>query len=332
MFVRQFEDEEEDSAVSALVEKSEAEYEFDGFEIEFSEKIALTPLTPKRGPVAYGQSIARAFRIEPSPDKAGSNPHYGKIYEEQRQRDPRKQITDLAARSAAASVRWSVGNGLEVAPIGYIKGMALVFAKVYCKLDAGDAAAAEMAKASTGNSSTDALALFADEFAAAGMRNDVSGADTLRHLFVLMMSHGMRESGGRYCIGRASTANNNGETAEAGLFQASFNLRSAHATLPQLFDQYKTNRQGLLDVFKEGVPACSAQNLKNVGTGNGQEFQRLSKESPAFAVEFTAVGLRNRCEHWGPVKDKTFGIHREADDMLRQVQDLVKDQKLCPLL
>jgi hypothetical protein len=63
MFVRQFDvdEEEEDSPVSALVEKGDAEYTFDGFDIEFSEKIALTPLTPKRGPVAYGQSITRAF-------------------------------------------------------------------------------------------------------------------------------------------------------------------------------------------------------------------------------------------------------------------------------
>ena len=34
------------------------------------------------------------------------------------------------------------------------------------------------------------------------MRNDVSGIDTLRHLFVLMIGLGMRELSGRYCEGR----------------------------------------------------------------------------------------------------------------------------------
>ena len=37
--------------------------------------------------------------------------------------------------------------------------MALVYAKVYCKLKAGDASAREMAKANTGNVDKDALAL-----------------------------------------------------------------------------------------------------------------------------------------------------------------------------
>ena len=348
MFVRQFEvDEEEDSPVNGLGEKSDAEYAFEGFDIEFSEKIALTPLTPKRGPVAHGQSIARAFKVEPAtpnvdesrrtefgPPPVNEMPKavFDRINADHDRYDARKKITDLAAGSAAARFRWEVGGGREVAPIGYIKGMALVFAKVHCKFKAGDAAALEMAKKSTGNAATDALARFNTEFAAAGMRNNVDGADTLRHLFVLMMAHAMRESGGQYCVGRASTTNNNGETAEAGLFQTSFNVRSAHPTMPQLFQQFKAKPDGFLDVFKEGVSPCSAENFKNVGTGDAKEFQRLSKESPAFAAEFTAVGLRNRCQHWGPIKRNSVEIVREADAMLKQVQDLVDKENLCPLL
>lgn len=334
MYVRQFEveeEEEEDSPVSALVEKSEAEYVFDGFDIEFSEKIALTPLTPKRGPVAYGQSISRAFRTEPANDKLDEMPKpvFDRINADQDRYDARKKITDLAAGSAIASFAWP-GRGR--APLGYTKGMALVFAKVYCKFRAGDAAAVEMAKANTGVADTDALAHLAAEFTAAGMDNSVAGADTLRHLFVLLMSLGMRESSGKYCQGRDLGASNTAaDTAEAGLFQTSFNARGAHATMPQLFTQYKANPEGFVDVFKEGV-TCTAANLKNWGTGDGQEYQRLSKAAPAFHTEFTAVGLRNRRRHWGPINMKTVELRAEADQLLRQVQDLVDAQNLCPLL
>jgi len=345
MYVRQFEDEEEDSAVSALVEKGEAEYAFEGFDIEFNEKIALTPLTPKRGPVAYGQSISRAFRVDPAgplvdpnrpqtefggtPVKEMPKPVFDRINADQDRYDARKKITDLAAGSAIARFAWP---GRGVAPLGYTKGMALVFAKVYCKFRAGDAAAVEMAKANTGVADTDALAHLAAEFTAAGMANNAAGADTLRHLFVLMMSLGMRESSGKYCQGRDMGASNtSGETAEAGLFQTSFNARGAHATMPQLFEQYKANPAGFVDVFKEGV-TCTAANLKDWGTGDGKEYQRLSKAAPAFHVEFTAVGLRNRRRHWGPINMKTVEIRTEADDLLRQVQDLVDAQNLCPLL
>jgi hypothetical protein len=330
MFATQFEVDEEDSPV----EKSEPEYAFDGFDIEFSEKIALTPLTPKRGPVAEGQSISRSFILEPKVGERLEMPK--KVFDEinvhQDRFEARKKITDLAAGSAAARFAWSVGPGREVAPIGYIKGMALVFAKVYCKFKAGDAAASEMAKANTGNAATDALAHLAPEFNAAGIRNDVAGADTLRHLFVLMMSQGMRESAGRHCQGRDQGANNTtAETAEAGLFQTSFNARGAHPLMPQLFQQYKANPAGFIDVFREGV-TCTNIDLQNFGAGDGKEFQRLSKDAPAFTAEFTAVGLRNRRQHWGSINVKTVELRPEADAMLKQVQDLVDAQNLCPLL
>lgn len=346
MYARQFEDEEEDSPVSALVEKGEPEYAFDGFEIEFSEKIALTPLTPKRGPVAYGQSIARAFVADPAgplvdpnrprtefggtPVKEMPKAEFDRINLDQDRYEARKKITDLAAGSAIARFSWP---GRGVAPIGYTKGMALVFAKVYCKLRGGDAAATEMAKANTGDANLDALAHLAPEFTAAGMANNADGADTLRHLFVLLLSLGMRESSGKYCVGRdMSAGNTSGDTAEAGLFQTSFNARGAHVTMPQLFQQYRANPAGFVDVFKEGAPPCTAADLKNWGAGDGKEYQRLSKAAPAFHTEFTAVGLRNLRRHWGPINTKTVAIRTEADDMFRQVQDLVDAQNLCPLL
>jgi len=208
------------------------------------------------------------------------------------------QITQIAAQSEIARYAW---KDRGIAPKGYIKGMALVYARVYCKLQAGDAAATEMANASSADGSHDALAWYDPIFAAAGMKNDTAGADTLRHLFVLLIGLGMRESSGRYCEGRDKSASNTtAETAEAGLFQTSFNARTANPLLPTIFAQYSENPSGFLDVFKEGV-RCSAADLENFGSGDGEEFQSLSKACPAFAAEFAAVGLRHIRTHWGPI-------------------------------
>jgi hypothetical protein len=156
--------------------------------------------------------------------------------------NPLDTIVDIAARSPLARFNW---KDRGVAPRGYIKGMALVYARVHCKLKAGHAAAIEMAKADTGDQLRDALAWYAEQFHEVGMNNDVVGDDTLRHLFVLLIGLGMRESSGRYCEGRdRSASNTTAETAEAGLFQTSFNAKSASPVLPLLFDTIRRIRSG----------------------------------------------------------------------------------------
>ena len=229
------------------------------------------------------------------------------------------QITRLAAASDVARLPW---KDRGVAPAGYIKGMALVYARVYCKLSAGEPAAVEMAKARTPDD-RDALTWYKEIFAAAGMPNDIAGVDTLRHLFVLLIGLGMRESSGKYCEGRdRSASNTTAETAEAGLFQTSFNAMRASSLLPMLFAKYSANPDGFVDVFREGV-RCSAASLENFGSGEGREFQRLSKECPAFAVEFAAVGLRHIRKHWGPIRTRAAEVRSECDEMLLEVQRLV---------
>ena len=59
------------------------------------------------------------------------------------------QIINIAINSSIAKYSWSSRG---IAPIGYIKGMALVYARVYCKLKARDNFAVEMGKANTGDS------------------------------------------------------------------------------------------------------------------------------------------------------------------------------------
>jgi hypothetical protein len=236
-------------------------------------------------------------------------------------------IVQIAAASPLTAYQW---KNRGTAPVGYIKGMALTFGRVYCKYRAGDPCAAEMAKANTGDGAHDALAWFDAEFAALGMDNSADGPDTLRHLFVLMLGLGMRESSGIYCTGRDQSASNtSANTAEAGLFQTSFNASGASPLLPALFQEYLANPAGFLDVFQEGVAPCNAANLQNFGDGDGAEFQRLSKSCPAFAAEFAAVALRNLRTHWGPINMKTAEINADGDAMLQQVQQVVDANGLC---
>jgi len=208
------------------------------------------------------------------------------------------------------------------APLAYIKGMGLVFARCVCKLESNQPEALEMAKANTGKRQVDVLAHYADEFADFGMKNDADGIDTLRHLFALMIGMGMRESSGRYCTGRDQSASNTSSiTAEAGLFQTSWNAKSSHPVLPDLFDRYLTQPDGFLNVFSTGI-TCNAANWQNFGSGDGKEFQRLSKECPAFGVEFAAIVLRNRRKHYGPINTKSAKITHLAHNYLLEVQDI----------
>ena len=95
------------------------------------------------------------------------------------QADAIARISDLAASSAIASYDW---KNRGKAPAGYIKGMAVSYARLYHELGAGSPAAIEMAKAVTDDASKDALRHYEDVFKQAGMDNTKDGADTLRHL------------------------------------------------------------------------------------------------------------------------------------------------------
>jgi len=235
-------------------------------------------------------------------------------------------IFELAAGSEIARYDW-IQRGR--APIGYIKGMAAAYARMFCKLKTGDAVAIEASKEHSRNSNVDALTHYADIFELAGIPSDTAD-DRLRQLFVLLMGLGMRESSGRWCEGRdRSTQNVTATTAEAGLFQASWNARVGSSLMPKLFQSY-AGRADFLEVFKEGVKERD-RDLENFGTGDGYEFQRLSKFCPAFAVEFAAVGLRNIREHWGPLNRREAEVKRKADAMYRQVAQLVDARGLCPV-
>ena len=233
---------------------------------------------------------------------------------------PIAEIKTIAAQSAIIGFEWSERG---VAPAGYIKGMALVYARVYWKFKNGNAVAVDMAKANTGDAARDALAWYDKIFVRMNMSNSVSGADTLRHLFVLLIGLGMRESSGRYCQGRDFAVEvNTADTADAGLFSTSYSIKSASPLTADLLNEYSVCSSGFEDVFREGL-VCSVTDFRAVGNGDGEAFQWLSKECPAFAAEVAAVGLRHVRSHWGSIVRREAEVRPECDAMLNQVQDFV---------
>jgi len=232
-------------------------------------------------------------------------------------------INDAAMQSPISGYSW---DDRGIAPDGYIIGMAQAFATVLRKYRIGDVAALEMGKADTGDDDTDALAWYADEFNDLDMDNSESGINTLRHLFVLLMGLGMRESSGRHCEGRDMSADNvSAETAEAGLFQMSWNASNCSGEMQNLLDTYLPHAdspQCGLQFFREGV-SCSASDWECYGSGAGYQYQQLAKQCPQFAVETAAIGLRNLRQHWGPVNRREVELRTEADDMFCEVQRIV---------
>jgi peptidoglycan hydrolase-like protein with peptidoglycan-binding domain len=234
-------------------------------------------------------------------------------------------ITRLAASSPIASYSWKDRGR---APAGYTKGIAVAYGMCFLKYLAADSSALEMGKANTGNDAKDAISWYNSNFAAMGMRNDVAGTDTLRHLFVLIMGLGMRESSGKHCEGRDQSASNTtSDTAEAGLYQQSWNSHTCSGEIDKLFDEYKVGLtsdppQCALSTFKEGV-SCSSSSWSNYGSGTGRDFQQLAKSCPQFCVEAAAVGLRNLRQHWGPINRKDAELRADADALFIGVQEIL---------
>jgi hypothetical protein len=234
-------------------------------------------------------------------------------------------ILVLAAESHIASYGW---DDRGTSPVGYVQGMALAWASLVRRFVMRDPAVHEMAKANSGNADKDALAWYDDVFADLGIDNAKAGINTLRHGFVLLHGLGMRESSGQHCVGRDMSADNvTSDTAEAGLFQTSWNARSCSPQMQELYDLYyavNDSWMGLRDYFERGV-ACSSSDWQSYGSGAGYCYQVMAKNAPAFAVDTTMVGLRNLRQHWGPINRYEAEVRPEADHLYHAIQGLILD-------
>ena len=252
-------------------------------------------------------------------------------------------LDDLAARMMTGSARLPDGIATAVtllakasplmffswpdrgrAPPGYIPGMALCYALALLELGLGRSWAEVMAADMIpGSEDTDVLAWYESELDQLGIEVDRPGVEALRGLFTIMIGLGMRESSGKYCEGRDMSASNiESDTCEAGLFQTSWNMESADESLSELLANYWDNPNGFLPTFALTINPTSG-NLDVYGSGNGAAYQWLAKYSPAFAVMSTAVGLRKRRKHWGPINEKDVTLSRDAVTLLQTVEMIV---------
>jgi peptidoglycan hydrolase-like protein with peptidoglycan-binding domain len=232
-----------------------------------------------------------------------------------------QRIVQIAKSSEIAGYNWDDRGD---SPPGYIPGMALSFARAIQGLNDGVGAALTMASAKTSDQ-YDVLNYYNQKFKEVGMDNSQDGIDTLRHLFVLLIGLGMRETSGNHWCGRDQSATNTShDTAEAGLMQSSWNLSSTDADIQRLFDYFWDKPEGFQPVFTEGLNPSSSD-LQNYGKGSsGTKYQWLSKFCPAFTVFMCGVGLRSRCNHWGPVIRYEVELRPEADELLKQVQRIME--------
>jgi len=233
------------------------------------------------------------------------------------------QIYAICDSSDVTGYSWQ-NRGMS--PAGYVKGMAVGFSTVLRKHVLHYSAALDMARASTGNKDKDVLAWYEQEFAKYDMAVNRDGIDTLRHLWVLLYGLGMRESSGKYCCGRDMSASNvSADTAEAGLFQMSWNAHNCSPEIERLFDEYSQEgafQQGAKEIFDEDV-VCTNSDLSCYGSGQGVNYQRLAKVAPQFAAEACAIGLRYLRQHWGPINRKEVEVRPEVDDMFIEIQELI---------
>jgi hypothetical protein len=215
-------------------------------------------------------------------------------------------------------------------PPGYYAGMAKSYALAATLYLDGDPGAKIMGGRATSDMEHDALAWYSKEFKGHKMDNSKDGLDTLRHLFVMMVGLGMRESSGNPWEGRDMSATNvESETCEAGLFQTSWNISSFAKEIGELLEEYSDDPNGFQPTFGKGVEP-STTNLDLYGSGEGAMYQWLAKQSPAFAVLVTAIGMRKGRKHWGPIERREVEISSEVDDMLMDVQALVEDEQPKP--
>ena len=220
------------------------------------------------------------------------------------------QIKTLVANSACANYSW---RNRGQAPIGYINGVALSYARSLCRL-----------KTASG------LALYQSNFSALSIPIKNAGEAPLRATYVLGMGLGMRESSGSYCEGwdKSAGSNRSSSAAEAGVFQTSYDSIGSSPELSKLYAEYKASPERcLLPVFKEGV-SCGTSNI--LGSGAGAEYQAFNKSCPAFATEYAMVMLRVQRSHYGPINRKEAEAIPACNQLLTSIQDFIdSDSYAC---
>jgi hypothetical protein len=235
-------------------------------------------------------------------------------------------IKSLAGSSTCAKYSW---KNRGRAPQGFIKGVALSFARSLCRLKKGDDNSSLnihtiLARAS-GSSQKDALSHYSSQMQFLDLKISEAGEEPLKAVYLLGFGLGMRESSGKYCTGWDTSAGSNrsSSAAEAGVFQVSYDSIGASSELIKLYREYQSSDSSrcLLSTFKEGVSCGSSSTL---GSGGGAEFQKFVKSCPAFATEYAMVLLRILRKHFGPINRKEAEVISSCNNLLNSIQDIIE--------
>ncbi len=243
----------------------------------------------------------------------------------------RAGIADQASQSPCSASSWSQRGK---APVGYIPGMALTYARSLCRLKGHvplQGAAEVMGRAKGKDHLVDAFAWYEDQFTSKNLDIATSGAAALKATYTLLIGLGMRESTGSHCKGYHQKApKKTADTASAGLFQTSHNSLyftsrkngfSEHH-LQKLYEEYRAKPERcFLDVFKQGV---SCTNQEPFGSGAGAQFQQFTKDCPAFAAESAAIMLRVARRHYGPIGRRDAELNTSCTDLLDSIEKQIE--------
>lgn len=241
-----------------------------------------------------------------------------------------QEIKDLAERSSCIRYAW---KDRGQAPAGYIKGVALSFARSLCRIKVSSATppAAKNILSSPNAQipNKDALAHYENVFEDLRINTHLDGAEPVRAIYALGIGLGMRETSGTYCEGWDVLAGDDRPSAagEAGLFQVSYDSMAASEELRKLYQEYQRSpKRCLLDIFKEGAH-CRPRGI--LGSGAAAVYQAFNKTCPAFAAEYAMTLLRIRRTHFGPINRREAEVAPACEYLLSRVQRLVESNPLA---
>lgn len=211
------------------------------------------------------------------------------------------KVLEIVVNSSCKSTSWKERGHL---PIGFYKGMALLYAKHFCIPN-------ETTKHFNGPvvaSNQDILSIY--------------NKTSMRDLFTLALSSGAWESSGRYCVGRDMSANfSTSDSAEAGLFQTSWGVHIYDSQIDKLLAQYGSDKRDCgLEIYQFGTSPCSDSNLHNWGSGDGLAYQALSKTCPNFHAEVSLIAMRKHAREYGPLRSGSLEFNQNCSDMFKQIE------------
>jgi len=231
-----------------------------------------------------------------------------------------REILALAEKSKCAAHKWKWKHGADPAPKGFIKGVALLFAKSYCEHTNSNTSAVEVMRQPLGAASVDAL----KHYGAIQAIPSSTPLQRLEAIYTLALGLGMRESSGRTAIGAAydeANPNPDANTAEAGLYQTSFNSMK-NDWRETLYKQYNDNQATCyFDIFTQGTGTTISP---AVGSGDGADFQQFTKKCPGFATEYVMVNMRLNRSHYGPLNSRSAEFENTCLAMFRAIESKTK--------